>query len=97
MNISDVNMLQLLLSRKSVSRVLFPENGSLSQVESKGMRNEVQNLDMGGQAQIRIEKLGRNKYKAVKTNMSVAQTSTTGQCLFPSGREEVGLEMPSAQ
>jgi len=80
------------VGRKSVSRVLFPENGSLSQVESKGMRNEVQNLDMGGQAQIRIEKLGRNKYKAVKTNMSVAQTSTTGQCLFPFGREEVKLD-----
>ena len=69
--------------------MLFPENESFSQVESKGMRNEVQNLDLGGRAQTRIEKLGRNKYRAVKTNMSVAQTSTTGQCLFPSGREEV--------
>ena len=71
--------------------MLFPENESFSQVESKGTCHEVQNLDLGGQAPRRIEKLGRNKYKAVKTNMSMAQNSTTGQCLFPSGREEVGM------
>ena len=29
--------------------------------------------------------------------MSVAQTSTTGRCLFPFGREEVWLVMPSAR
>ena len=76
----------------NASRVLFADNDNVEvwdQVESGGLHYATRNLTKGGQAQVRIEKLGRNKIKAAKTKISVVQANTTGQCLFPPGREEV--------
>ena len=54
----------------NASRVLFADNDNVEvwdQVESGGVHYETGNLDKGGQAQVRIEKLGLNEIRAAKT------------------------------